>query len=60
MGFFLGYIFQIHRGWPMNFFQGGRHGEHAHKTPFYDTKLLQNVVFDKTALVDFKISNNFN
>ncbi len=38
-------------------FGGGRHGEHAHKTPSYDTKMLQNVVFDKTVIVDFNISN---
>ncbi len=31
----------------------------AHKTSFYDTKMLLNVVFDKTAFVKFKISNTF-
>ncbi len=31
-----------------------------HKTPSYDTKLLLKVVFDKTAFVKLKISNNFN
>jgi hypothetical protein len=31
----------------------------AHKTPFYDTKMLPKVVFDKTAFVKFKISNTF-
>ena len=34
----------------------------VHKTPSYeyDTKLLLKVVFDKTAFVKLKISNNFN
>jgi hypothetical protein len=41
------------------FFWGGGHGEHAHKTPSYDTKMLLKVVFDKTLFVKFKISNNF-
>ena len=27
----------------------------AHKTPFYDTKILPKVVFDETAVVKFKI-----
>ncbi len=31
----------------------------AHKTQSYDTKMLLKVVFDKTAFVKFKISNNF-
>jgi hypothetical protein len=35
------------------------HGEHAHKTPSYDTKILLKVVFDKTGFVKFKISNDF-
>jgi hypothetical protein len=30
----------------------------AHKTPSYDTKMLLEVVFDKTAFVKFKINNN--
>jgi hypothetical protein len=34
----------------------GGHGEHAHKTPSNDTKMLLKVVFNKTALVKF--SNN--
>jgi hypothetical protein len=35
---------------------GGGHGEHGHKTPSYDTKMLMRVVFDKIAFVKF--SNN--
>jgi hypothetical protein len=31
----------------------------AHKTPSYDTNMLPKVVFDKTAFVKYKISNNF-
>ncbi len=31
----------------------------AHKTPYYDTKILLKVVFDETAFVKFKIINNF-
>jgi hypothetical protein len=31
----------------------------AHKTPSFDAKVLQKVVFDKTSFVKFKISNNF-
>jgi hypothetical protein len=31
----------------------------AHKTPFYDTKMLLKIVFDETAFVKFYISNNF-
>ena len=31
----------------------------AHKTPSYDTKMLLKVVFDKTVLVKFTISNSF-
>ncbi len=31
----------------------------AHKTPFYDTKMLLKVIFDKTAFVKVKISNYF-
>jgi hypothetical protein len=38
---------------------GGGHGEHAHETPSYGTKTLLKVVFDKTAFVKIKISNNF-
>jgi hypothetical protein len=34
-------------------------GEHAYKTPSYDTKRLLKVVFDKTAFVKFNFSNNF-
>jgi hypothetical protein len=30
----------------------------SNKTPSYDTKILLKVVFDKTAFVKFKISNN--
>jgi hypothetical protein len=30
----------------------------AHKTPSNDTKMLLKVVFDETAFVKFKISNN--
>jgi hypothetical protein len=32
----------------------------VHKTPSDDTNVLPKVVFDKTAFVKFKISNNFN
>jgi hypothetical protein len=53
-GFFQGYRFLT----PYKFlFGGGSHGGHAHKTPSYDTQMIQKVVFEKTALVDFKISN---
>jgi hypothetical protein len=31
----------------------------AHKTPSYNIKMLQKIIFDKTAFVKFKISNNF-
>ncbi len=31
----------------------------AHKKPSYATNMLPKVVFDKTAFVKFKISNNF-
>jgi hypothetical protein len=31
----------------------------AHKTSSYDTKKLLKVIFDKTAFVKFKITNNF-
>jgi hypothetical protein len=30
-----------------------------YKTPSYDTNMLPKIVFDKTAFVKFKISNNF-
>jgi hypothetical protein len=36
------------------------HGEHAHKTQSYDTKMILKDVFDKTLFVKFDISNNFN
>ncbi len=32
----------------------------AHKTPYYNTKMLLKVVFDKTAFIKFKICNNLN
>jgi hypothetical protein len=38
---------------------GGGHGEHTHKAPSYDTKMLLKVVFYKTAFLKFKISNHF-
>jgi hypothetical protein len=31
----------------------------VHKTPYDDTNILPEVVFDKTAIVKFKISNKF-
>ncbi len=31
----------------------------AHKTPFYDTKMLLKVILDKTAFVKFNVSNNY-
>jgi hypothetical protein len=33
-------------------------GEHAHKTPLYDTKMLPKVVCDEIEFVKFKISDN--
>jgi hypothetical protein len=46
----------------MDFFGERGHGGYAHKsdkTPSYDTKMPLKVVFDKTAFVKFKVSNNF-
>ena len=37
----------------MDLFLWVGHGEHAHKTPSYDTKMLLKVVFDKTAFVKY-------
>ncbi len=60
MGFFLSYRIKSY-GF-LRWERGGGHGEHGHKTPSYDTKdteMLLKVIYDKTAFVKLKISNNF-
>jgi hypothetical protein len=47
----------------MDFFEGEGHEEHVHKTPSFNTKTLQNVIYcmiNRTAFVKFTIIITFN